>query len=190
MKHIIILCIFIFFHFSSNGQAVTESIYGLSLNSSSIFSLKSGKMNFNFVRTYTLGKADTAYILNINISSKTAEKTGYVLGFSEGLGFGGSTNYEINKTSEFTNLEKAQFFELYKCISSSFLHMEKNKTTYLEKVTTSCTISNITFGIEFDPSGKDTMSYYFRYANTVYLMYADDFKNIINLLNKSKAYYI
>ena len=146
-------------------------------------------MNFNFVRSYNIGNPDTSYILNISISSKTAEKTGYVLGFSEGLGFGGSSNYEINKTSEFTNLEKAQFFELYRCISSSFLHMEKNKSTYKEKVTTSCTISNITFGIEFDPSGKDTMSYYFRYADTVYLMYADDFKNIINLLNKSKVYY-
>ena len=176
-----------------SSQIVNVVLHSVNKSQVPLFSKVGSKISVDLVKQYQLNQSDTSYFVNISITNTSFEVTGMGIslgGMSLGLLSGNSSSVSVEgKTNKDVNsivIDKSIFFDFYNCMSSAFMFIHTNKDNLKETTITTCSVDKCSFSMQRNIDAD--IKYIFKFDNVFYEMNIDDFRNIINVFTRAKAY--
>lgn len=176
-----------------SSQIVNVVLHSVNKSQIPLFSKVGSKISVDLVKQYQLNQSDTSYFVNISITNTSYEVTGMGIslgGMSLGLLSGNNSSVSVEgKTNKDVNsmiIDKSIFFDFYNCMSSAFMFIHTNKENLKETTITTCSVDKCSFSMQRNNDAD--IKYIFKFDNVFYEMNIDDFRNIINVFTRAKAY--
>ncbi len=168
-------------------QVISTVLQEITLNTNYLLAANKSYMNVTLIKSYTVNESDTSYYISVQIKNQSYEQSGGSLGWSYGLGLNMNTNYQVLKEDGIIIIDKSNYYQIQKCISSSFMTINTNLKNHKSKISASCEREDYSFGIEYTPGGE--VQYYFRNGKAIYRLSEEDFKKIMVMFSSAKKHF-